>query len=86
MSANKLLRRIIKPKKYSELTTTDGKQTVDAARETHYATFGISSDPMMHFAMVFVALIHDVDHPGLTNDQLVKIKNPASVIYKGRSI
>jgi hypothetical protein len=34
--------------------------------------FGIASDPLIEFALAFAALIHDVDHPGVSNAQLVK--------------
>ena len=40
----------------------------------------------MHFSVVFAALIHDVDHPGLSNQELVDLRTPTSVIYKGKSI
>lgn len=33
---------------------------------------GISSDPLSQFAVVFGALIHDVDHVGVSNAQLIK--------------
>jgi 3'5'-cyclic nucleotide phosphodiesterase/Adenylate and Guanylate cyclase catalytic domain len=35
-------------------------------------TFGIGSDPLMRFALVFAALILDIDHSGLTNEELVR--------------
>eukprot|EP00980_Cylindrotheca_fusiformis_P025515 scaffold13958_cov118-Cylindrotheca_fusiformis.AAC.1 len=32
--------------------------------------YGITSDPLTQFAVVFSAVIHDVDHPGVPNTQL----------------
>ena len=52
----------------------------------HNSTFGISSDPLVHFAVVFSALIHDVDHPGLTNAQLVQARADVALRYKGKSV
>lgn len=52
----------------------------------HSRTFGISSDPITHFALAFAALIHDVDHPGVTNLQLVKENKRLARIFKGRCI
>jgi len=49
-------------------------------------TYGIASDPLTSFACVFAALIHDVDHTGVPNSQLVK-ENPAlAKAYHGRSV
>ena len=52
----------------------------------HDQTYGICSDPLTQFACVFAALIHDVDHPGITNQQLVKENPPLATVYKGRSV
>ena len=41
-------------------------------KEIHMKTFGISSCPLVPFAVVFAALIHDLDHSGIPNDRLVK--------------
>ena len=60
MSVSKLLSRIITPDNgasSSRIKITD--------MELHDSTFGITSDPMMQFAVVFAALIHDVDHSGV---------------------
>ena len=37
----------------------------ELARKLHDATFGLTSDPLAQFAIVFAALIHDVDHLGM---------------------
>ena len=67
MSVDKLLGRIIAP---------DIDETADAANHTsmafhlHDYTYGITSDPLSVLAIVFSALIHDVDHRGVSNMQL----------------
>lgn len=70
MSAAKLLKRILQP----EGIDRKDKKEHDIAKEIHRSTHGISSDPMMQFAVLFAALIHDVDHTGLPNSQLIKLK------------
>eukprot|EP00980_Cylindrotheca_fusiformis_P029603 scaffold23587_cov122-Cylindrotheca_fusiformis.AAC.2 len=45
-------------------------------------SYGITSDPLTQFAVVFSAIIHDVDHPGVPNAQLVKEKTRNAQIYK----
>ncbi len=52
----------------------------------HDHTYGITSDPLTRFAVVFSALIHDVDHMGVSNIQLVKEEDPVAVLYKNKSI
>lgn len=45
-------------------------------------SYGITSDPLTQFAVVFSAIIHDVDHPGVPNTQLVKEKTRSAQIYQ----
>jgi class 3 adenylate cyclase len=52
----------------------------------HEATYGIASDPLTEFACVFAALILDVDHPGVSNDQLVKEESNLAVLYRNKSV
>ena len=52
----------------------------------HDHTYGITSDPMTQFACAFSALIHDVDHTGVSNAQLIKENNPLCAVYKHRSV
>jgi class 3 adenylate cyclase len=78
MSTIKLLQRIATP---------DVKKK-DCVTEKEYFnfTFGISSDPLTKFAVVFSALIHDVDHQGVSNFQLAKEKDPMAVEYDNKSV
>lgn len=70
MSVNKLLSRIIAP--------TDAAAMDASNRESalHDHTYGITSDPLVQFACAFSALIHDADHRGVPNGQLV-VEQPA---------
>ena len=47
---------------------------------------GISADPLIGFACVFAALIHDVDHPGVSNVQLVEEGTDLAQRYHNQSI
>ncbi len=88
MSARKLLKRVIAPDDV-EYRTEAGKKLKSRKilfKEIHDTTFGISSDPLMQFAIIFSALIHDVDHCGLQNWQLVQRKDPLAITYRGKCI
>lgn len=88
MSASKLLKRIIAPDDmdYKSVSKNKNKSQMILSKEIHETTFGISSDPLMQFAVVFSALIHDVDHSGLTNHQLVKEDDPLAIKYQGKCV
>jgi DNA-binding PadR family transcriptional regulator len=43
-------------------------------------------DPLMHLALLFGALIHDVEHQGVPNKQLVLEKHPLALQYNDQSI
>jgi hypothetical protein len=77
MSANKLLQRVVIP-------VSQG--TKDHMKEAHDYTYGLTSDPLTQFAIVFSAMVHDLDHYGVSNQQLVKEKNRLSVMYKDKSV
>ena len=79
MTANKLLSRIVSPANKS------GSSKYDAS-ELYEQTFGLASDPLAQFAVVFAALIHDVDHSGVPNAQLVRENHELATTYKHRSI
>ena len=75
MSVAKLLSRIIAP-----------DIDLEGHEELHDHTYGITSDPLTQFACVFAALIHDVDHPGVPNSQLVKEETVLAQIYENKSV
>ncbi|KAL7569398.1 hypothetical protein ACA910_010482 [Epithemia clementina (nom. ined.)] len=84
MSVVKLLSRIIAP---SESVIQTAEETKGAYESTlHDHTYGITSDPLTQFACVFSALIHDVDHPGVPNTQLIKEGSPLVEKYRGKSL
>jgi hypothetical protein len=74
----------------SEILVTgfDGKprSTGEIAKEVDQRTFSIGSDPLIQFSLVFASLIHDVDHVGVSNQQLVRESSPIAVLYKHRSV
>mmetsp|Transcript_10544 Transcript_10544/g.20168 ORF Transcript_10544/g.20168 Transcript_10544/m.20168 type:complete len:624 (-) Transcript_10544:90-1961(-) len=49
-------------------------------------TYGIVSDPLTQFAVVFAALMHDADHEGVPNAQLMKEKPEFAESYGNKSI
>jgi len=75
MSVAKLLSRIVAP-----------DIDLEGHEDLHDHTYGITSDPLTQFACVFSALIHDVDHPGVPNAQLVKEGTDMAQLYKGKSV
>lgn len=75
MSVVKLLSRIVAP----ELKEA-------SSNSLHDHTYGITSDPLTQFAVLLSALIHDADHPGVPNSQLVKEKNFMAVAYENKSV
>ena len=84
MSVVKLMSRIVAP---SERVIQTAEETKGALESTlHDHTYGITSDPLTQFACVFSALIHDVDHPGVPNAQLVKEESPLVNKYNGKSL
>ena len=81
MSVSKLLSRIVAPSDDMEF---DSHEAMNQTLHDH--TYGITSDPLVQFACVFSALIHDVDHTGVPNIQLVKENPSQAAQYRGRSV
>lgn len=79
MSVVKLLSRIVAP------DITPGSEEL-AQKDLHDHTFGITSDPLTQFGVVLAALIHDVDHTGVPNSQLIDEQASIASYYKQKSI
>lgn len=75
MSVQKLLSRIVAP----DISTP-------STESVHKHSYGLSSDPLSQFAVVLSALIHDADHPGVTNAQLVKEGAGIAAVYQNKSV
>jgi hypothetical protein len=81
MSVGKLLSRIVAPQDFNEEVSVRS----DIASTLHDHTYGITSDPLTQFSCVLSALIHDVDHPGVPNLQLVKEGAQVATQYQNKS-
>jgi class 3 adenylate cyclase len=79
MSVSKLLSRIVAPD-----VPEDGEGDMDEV--IHDFSYGITSDPLTHFAVVLSALIHDVDHRGVPNFVLGKEDPNLAKVYMDKSI
>jgi hypothetical protein len=79
MSVVKLFSRIIAPDLEQVGEHSD-------ARSLHDHTCGITSDPLTQFAVILSALVHDADHPGVPNSQLVKEEAPLATVYDNKSV
>lgn len=74
MTARKQLSRMV-----AERVGEDGQP-----EDLYDRTFGISSDPLAQFAIVFSALAHDVGHPGVPNSQLIRENSGLAIKHKNR--
>ncbi|CAJ1934430.1 unnamed protein product [Cylindrotheca closterium] len=73
-STSKLLSRIVAMKH------------IDEVQKLHDHTYGITSDPLTQFAVVFSSLIHDVDHRGVPNFLLVKEEPALGSMYRRQAV
>jgi class 3 adenylate cyclase len=78
MSVLKLLSRILESK------LNGGDAGLRECGDDH--AYGITSDPLLEFSCLFSALIHDVDHCGVPNSQLVKENTTTALRYHNRSV
>jgi len=49
-------------------------------------TYGLKKDPLLHLAFLFSAFVHDVDHRGVTNRQLVLEGDELAIMYNDQSV
>lgn len=50
------------------------------------STFGIRGNPLLQMAFIYAALIHDCDHQGVSNGQLVQEENDLATLYNDQSV
>jgi class 3 adenylate cyclase len=83
MSVSKFLSRIVLPE---ASTAQDSKESEHGDQTKVDYPYAITSDPLTQFAVVFSSLIHDIDHPGVPNLQVVKENMSLASVYKGKSV
>ena len=85
MSVSKLLTRIVAPDLQKQMKREDMTGR-DLASHLHDYTHGITSDPLAVLAIELSALIHDADHRGVSNVQLIKEEEQMGDLYKNKSV
>ena len=78
MSVVKLIQRVVATPKSPSISNQPW------AKYDH--SYGLANDPLAQFACVFSAMIHDLDHPGCPNSQLVKENTQLAQRYNNKSI
>jgi hypothetical protein len=73
ISANKLMDLVLQSRPFEPVKIS-----------SHSLLF--EEDPLMHLALLFAALIHDVEHQGVPNQQLVLENDPLALQYNDRSV
>jgi class 3 adenylate cyclase len=81
MSVSKLLSRIVAPDE-----VLNQEESENMASSLHDHTYGITSDPLTHFAVVVSALIHDTDHAGVSNFQLIQENHKMAKFFNKKSV
>ncbi|CAJ1959221.1 unnamed protein product [Cylindrotheca closterium] len=81
-SVKKLLMRIVDTDKRNALLRPKEEQSSMELMDLAGHSYGITSDPLTQFAVVFSAIIHDLDHPGVPNTQLLKEDTRTAKLYQ----
>lgn len=79
ISAHKLLDMVLSEYDYSHGGSSPVKKQTRV-------TYGLKSDPLVHLAYLFSALVHDVDHTGVSNRQLVMESDELAIMYNDQSV
>jgi len=86
MSVSKLLSRIIAADDIRNIDDENAVKQENFGWSIHDHTYGITSDPMTQFTVILAALIHDVDHLGVSNAQLVREGHSLADLFENKSI
>jgi len=87
MSVHKLLSRIVAPELTADQYNNMAQRgEIELAKHLNDYSHGIVHDPWALFAITFSAMIHDVDHQGVSNAQLAKEHPELATNYRDKSI
>jgi 3'5'-cyclic nucleotide phosphodiesterase len=79
VNCNKLMDMIVANDYYNDVVQYD----IDGRRPP---TFGLRNDPTLLLALVFAAFVHDVQHEGVLNSQLILRNHPSALLYNDQSV
>lgn len=82
MTVDKFLKRITSP----DIDLNHCEDAQQVASRLHAYTNGITSDPLTVLAVVFSAMIHDCNHKGISNAQLIKEDRYLGKKYHNKSV
>ena len=68
------------------LSRMESEFVSDSVESTQGTANLITRDPLVPFACAWAALVHDVDHEGIPNSQMVKEKHHLTEVYGERSV
>lgn len=88
LTMDKMIKKIVSPEGQDMMVDFGGKprSAEKVVSDLDSRTFGLASDPLSQFALVIGSFVHDVDHVGVSNHQLVKEKSPVASLYKNKSV
>jgi hypothetical protein len=83
LSMNKLMDMFLN---YDPLSSSNRSNSSPKRLTRPPPTYGIRHDPLVLLALVFSALIHDVEHQGIPNRQLALEDDRLAILYNDQSI
>lgn len=82
ISCNKLIDMMLHEQSIDLDSQNDNHQHVRFRRKT----YGFKTDPLMQMALFYSAFIHDVEHKGVPNRQLVLESDELAILYNDQSV
>eukprot|EP00594_Rhizosolenia_setigera_P009804 CAMPEP_0178955202 /NCGR_PEP_ID=MMETSP0789-20121207/9460_1 /TAXON_ID=3005 /ORGANISM="Rhizosolenia setigera, Strain CCMP 1694" /LENGTH=682 /DNA_ID=CAMNT_0020636779 /DNA_START=46 /DNA_END=2094 /DNA_ORIENTATION=+ len=82
ISANKLLDMLLQDVSADRIHHSAYRTLLSKEKKT----YGIKFNPLLQFAFIFSALIHDAGHEGVSNAQLIMEEHDLAILYNDQSV
>jgi class 3 adenylate cyclase len=88
LTMDKMIKKLLAPESQDVYVDFGGKprSAESIAFDLENRSFGLASDPLAQFSLLFASLVHDVDHVGVSNQQLIKEGSPIASLYRNQSV
>ena len=88
LTMDKMIKQLLTPERQDVYVDFGGKprSAESIAFDLENRSCGLASDPLAQFSLVFASLVHDVDHLGVSNQQLIKEGSPIASLYRNQSV